>query len=141
MKTILLIDHDPVNTIRISEILQQAGRRLLHAPDAKQGMRILRDEDPGLVIYHLPENRRNTHKTLQTTLEALSARNIALLCVMGRRDSRGAAPEILGPKQYLVKPFSRDELLRAVEDHLEHENRERAISAHGRHQGPELKLR
>lgn len=118
MKTILLIDGDPVNTVRISEILQQGGRRLLHAPDAERGARILRDENLGLVIHHIPENKENIHKMLKPILETLKARNIPLLCVTGGRSSRASAPEILGPKQYLVKPFTGDELLRAVEDHL-----------------------
>jgi twitching motility two-component system response regulator PilG len=141
MKTILLIDGDPVSTIRISEILHHTRRRLLHVSDAEQGKRLLRDDRPDLVIYHLPENRPDVHKTLQSMIEALHTHNIGLLCLMEHRGFIDEAPEILGPKQYLKKPFTRDELLGAVEDHLTRGNRDRATTTRQSHRGPGFRLR
>lgn len=118
MKTILLIDNDPVSTIRISEIVQQSRRRFLHAPRAEQGGLFLRSEKPDLVIYHVPQNGQGTRDATQPAHMPLNLRGIPLLCILRGGRFPGPAPEILGPKQYLIDPFTRDELLSAVENHL-----------------------
>ena len=140
MKIILLIDDDPVSTIRISEILQETGHCLRHADDAERSKRMLGNTNLDLVIYHLSENQQHADETLQSAVRSLSLRNIPLLCVIGRRSCPGAAPEILGPKQYLVEPFTPNELLNAVEDHLKRRDRDQTAAARAWPPSPESKL-
>ncbi len=127
MKTILLIDKDPVSTTRVSDILQQSRHRILHASTLESGRRLVRNEKPDLVIYHFPRNVLSVREAMQSTHETFSAQATPLLCIIGRSDLP-KAPEILGPKQYLAKPFTHDELLNAVADHLKEGSRDRASS-------------
>lgn len=130
MKTILLIDNDPVSTIQISELVQQASHRVLHSPGPEQGKHLLHREKPDLVIYHVPQNGQDTRYALNSAYEAFRGQGIPLLCITRGRNLPVAAPEILGPKQYLTDPFTPNELLRAVDDHFKRSISERSKPKH-----------
>lgn len=140
MKTILLIDNDPVSTIRISELVQQASHRVLHSHVPEQGKHLLHREKPDLVIYHVPQNGQDTRYAMNSAYEAFRGQGIPLLCITRGHNLPLAAPEILGPKQYLADPFTPYELLRAVEDYFKKGISERSKPKHSSSQEGEIKV-
>jgi DNA-binding NtrC family response regulator len=130
MKTILLIDSDPVSTIRISELVLRLKHRLVHAPYAAQAKSALRREEPDLVVHHLPENGGDSEASIQAAYEAFRLQGIPLLCIARAWSFLASAPEILGPKQYLNEPYTLSELLSTIEDHLQRGNRGQAMAPH-----------
>ena len=127
MKTILLIDNDPVSSTRISELVLRIKHRIVHAPYADQAKNVLKREEPDLVVHHVPENGQDSPASIQSAYEAFRLHGIPLLCIARARSFQESAPEILGPKQFLIEPFTINELLNAVEDHLKRGNRDRTI--------------
>jgi DNA-binding response OmpR family regulator len=130
MKTILLIDNDPVSTIRISELVLRIKHRLIHAPYAEQARSVLRREEPDLVVHHLSDTGEDSGDSIQAAYEAFRMQGIPLLCITKTRSYHDPAPEILGPKHHLTEPYTLNELLSAIEDHLKRGPRGRPMAPH-----------
>jgi CheY-like chemotaxis protein len=118
VKRILIIDSDVFNVASISQMLLEKGYRILHATDQLKASKVLKKERPDLIICDLDGQTLDANVLMSTLQRMPRMRGIPFLFLARSRKLTDAAPDILGPKLYLTKPFTREQLAAAVEEHL-----------------------
>jgi len=117
-KKIVIIDDDLVDIASISQSLGSGGYRTRQAADQRQAIKTIREEQPDLIICSLDVKKLNARRLVQIVRQSPRLRSTPFLFIGGPQSSAEPAPEILGPKQLLIKPFTREQLTTAVQDHL-----------------------
>jgi len=110
---ILLIDDDQSLHTLLGEYLERQGYSMLHATDGREGLRMVFEERPDLVILDVMMPRLDGWQTLER-IRDLSDLPVILLT------ARGSEPDKLqgfrlGSDDYVTKPFSFAELAARVE--------------------------
>jgi len=119
---ILVIDDEMDIRSLVSRILKQEGHDVIEAADGNEGVRLFRENLPDLLITDIimPEK-----EGLETIMELRrDFPNVRTIAISGGgkaldRDTCLQFAKSLGVNRTLAKPFSRQELLDAVEDVLE----------------------
>ncbi len=117
-KRILIVDEDLLSVVDISQTLIPKGYVFSHATEKGEAMKVLKNERPDLIICTVDDRRPDRLQLAQEMQRARDAGNIPFLFVLGSKRDSAQAPQILGPKQYLTKPFTREQLSLAVQEHL-----------------------
>lgn len=117
-KRILIIDDDLFSIASISQTLLHDGYQILHAADHIRALKVIERDEPDLIICSLDERRPNVDRLMQTVEQTLQGSGIPYFFILQSQRRGDGAPDILGPKQYLTKPFTHEQLAMAVEDHL-----------------------
>jgi DNA-binding response OmpR family regulator len=117
MARILVIDDDEDVRRAIRRHLQSDGHEVIEAPDGKVGMRLFREHPTDLVVTDLFMPEQEGLETIRELRR--SSKDIKILVVTGAApgstlDFRAQAT-MLGAAATLGKPFTRDELLGAVD--------------------------
>lgn len=116
--TILVIDDETAIREYAFQVLTKAGHRVIEAPDGESGLRVLRQSSVGLVLVDVVMPGRDgfeiieqlKHENPNVPIVVMSGDlNSALYLVIARK---------LGVTHTLSKPFTRQELLAAVEQTL-----------------------
>jgi CheY-like chemotaxis protein len=118
-KRILIVDDDLLSIANVSQTLLLGGYETIHATSRRGAIKAIRRDQPDLVICNLDGRKIDAHQLIQFVKEEREARGIPFLFLVGSHRMPDPAPEILGPKQYLKKPFTHEELASAVHDHLD----------------------
>lgn len=123
-KSILIVEDEPSIAEVVSLYLQRAGFQTRHASDGKIAMTLVEEQDPELAIIDimLPEI-----DGLSLTRWLRDRSNIPIILLTARREEvdRIAGLE-LGADDYVVKPFSPQELVSRVRAVLRRTGREQA---------------
>jgi CheY-like chemotaxis protein len=123
-RTILYIDDTPELPEGTAEGLEGAGYRLLHTPDAREALRVVREEDPRVVLLEVLIASCDGLELMQRirSAEGPAGKVPVLIVTRGMRSPHlyGMAIE-LGANDFLCKPVLRSELLGAVLEHAEGE--------------------
>ncbi|BCA79589.1 sigma-54 dependent transcriptional regulator [Desulfuromonas sp. AOP6] len=115
--TILLIDDD-VSLRRVTEFtLQEAGYRVLTAPDGTSGLRQFEEQKPALVITDIQMPGLSGYDVLKRVKE-LSPETLVLVITAFGTVEKAVEAMKLGAYDYLTKPFGREELRLTVEKAL-----------------------
>jgi two-component system sensor histidine kinase/response regulator len=120
MKTILLIDDDEAILDTFSLALKRPGRRVLTASSGEEGIAVARQHLPDLIISDINMPGTDGRSVLQAmrTDPQLATKQIVLMTGnSGAVTSRTGMN--LGADDFLLKPFSLDDLLRCVEARLQ----------------------
>ena len=117
-KRILIVDDDLLSIANISQTLLRGGFQTIHATNRRGAIKSIRLDQPDLVIFNLDGRKFDAHQLLQSVKQEREVRGLPFLFLVESHRLPDPAPEILGPKQYLKKPFTREELTSAVHDHL-----------------------
>jgi CheY-like chemotaxis protein len=117
-KRILVVDEDLLSIANISQTLLRGGFVISHATDHQTALKVIRDEKPDLIICNLDGRNLDSHQLVNTVQQSRAFRTIPFLFVVESQRDTARAPEILGPIQYLKKPFTREQLASAVQEHL-----------------------
>jgi CheY-like chemotaxis protein/tetratricopeptide (TPR) repeat protein len=121
-RTILYIDDTPELPEGTAEGLEGAGYRLLHTPDAKEALRVVRQEGPRVVLLEVLTASCDGLELMQRirSCEGPAGKVPVLIVTRGMRSPHlyGMAIE-LGANDFLCKPVLRAELLAAVLEHAE----------------------
>jgi PleD family two-component response regulator len=115
---ILIIDDDLLDFATISQTLLRSGYQTRHAADQKRALKTIREESPDMIICSLDVRNLNARRLVQEVRQSPHLRSTPFLFIGSSRQSAEAAPDILGPKQRLSRPFTREQLTIAVQDHL-----------------------
>ena len=126
-KRILVMDEDLLSIANIFLTLLRGGYVLSHATNRQTALKALRDEKPDLIICNLDGRNLEAHRLVSAVQQTRAFRTIPFLLIVESKRDPAQAPEILGPKQYLIKPFTREQLASAVQEHLVRK-RQRQIS-------------
>lgn len=120
MKTILVIDDDPLVRRTIERILQKRGYGVHLAADGRQGLRAYRCLRPDLVITDIVMPVKDGLDTIRRLRSWSPAARIIAISG-GNRASRGdllAGAMALGASAAIAKPFGPEELLAKVTENL-----------------------
>jgi DNA-binding response OmpR family regulator len=112
MKTILVVDDEPKIVQLVRDYLEQAGFRVLTAPNGKTALAIMRAEKPDLIVLDLglPEM-----DGLDVTRSLRRDSNVPIIMLTARSEETDKLIGLeLGADDYLTKPFSPKELVARV---------------------------
>ena len=118
-RLILLIEDDREIATTLRTVLENAEYRVAHAPNGKEGKRLITELNPDLVITDMMMPQLGGFPVLeflQTVPEAERPKVIMITANEGGRHK--AYAEMLGVETYLRKPFAMDMMLEAVEKAL-----------------------
>ena len=124
MSLILVIDDDPEILEMAEMMLGPAGHVLLKGEDGDEALQLLKHHHPDLVICDVRMPRVSGYDVLRSMRRdpAFSVTPFIFVSTMAERADVRAAMN-LGADDYLTKPFSKRELLQAVEARLAHHAR------------------
>jgi DNA-binding response OmpR family regulator len=129
---VLVIEDDEAISEAITFNLNQAGYRPLAARDGLEGLRLLRRENPDLVILDLMLPGMDGWKLMEQARE--EGFDLPIIIVSARTSEFDRVQGLsLGADDYLTKPFSMKELLARVEAQL---RRRRQLSESAYKHGP-----
>jgi DNA-binding response OmpR family regulator len=119
MKNILVIDDKEDIRTLIKAVLSNYGFNVIEADNGRIGVQMLRDQQPDLVVCDINMPGMDGYQTLGAVRESSTTAPIPFILMTGlvSRDGfrRGMAN---GADDYLVKPFTPDELVDAVMSRL-----------------------
>jgi CheY-like chemotaxis protein len=119
MKNILVIDDKEEIRTLIKAVLGNFGFNVLEAGSGQLGVQMLRDQAPDLVICDINMPGMDGYETLCAVRDSSTTAPIPFILMTGlvSRDGfrRGM---VCGADDYLVKPFTTDELIEAVMSRL-----------------------
>ena len=119
---VLVIDDS--NTIRRSAeiFLKQGGYEVLLAEDGFDALSKVNDHDPDLIFCDILMPRLDGYQTCAIIKRNARFANVPVI-MLSSKDGLfdRARGRIVGSEHYLTKPFTRDELLSAIERHVARE--------------------
>lgn len=120
MKTILVIEDQPVMRQKTVTILKMEGFDVLEAPNGAEGIRLAHDELPDLILCDIMMPERDGYQVLQAVRvnRATATTPFLFLTAKGEKPDLRAGMN-LGADDYLVKPVPRTDLLEAIEARFE----------------------
>lgn len=128
LERILIVEDEPSMRTILADCLARRGYRVLTAADGVNGLRRATEEKPDLILLDLMMPKLDGYAVCQE-LRRLEIRTpILVLTARGRVEDRVRGLD-LGADDYLVKPFSRDELLARVRALLRRSQEAESVAA------------
>lgn len=120
MKSILIIEDQPVMRHKTVTILKMEGYEVFEAHNGAEGIRLARDEMPDLILCDIMMPECDGYAVLQAvrTNRATATTPFIFLTAKGEKPDMRAGMS-LGADDYLVKPTPRTDLLEAIEARFE----------------------
>jgi len=117
MQTLLVIDDEPSIRYSIQEVLESEELRVLSAEDASEGVAVVADDSPDVVLLDIRLGIRSGLDLFEE-LRQIDPK-ILVIFITGQGSSDTAIEAMkLGAFDYLVKPLDLDQLKRVVEQAL-----------------------
>jgi CheY-like chemotaxis protein/anti-sigma regulatory factor (Ser/Thr protein kinase) len=116
---ILTIDDDPSVLSMVSRLLSTEGHEVATAPDGTGGIEKAREFRPDLILCDIVMPDPNGFEVLAALRRDPTTSAIPLIFLTGVPDPTELRPgAALGADDYLLKPFTRDELVHAIDARL-----------------------
>ena len=117
---VVVDDEAPVADV-INLLVEDLGHRVFTASDGLSGLELARRERPALVISDIMMPRLDGYQTCALIKNNPQFRHTPVI-MLSSKDGLfdKARGRIVGAEQYLTKPFTRDELLGAIQRHVQH---------------------
>ena len=119
-KTILCVDDSPTVLLAMTTALAQVGYTVITAADGEEALLKALETAPDLVLLDVVLPKRNGFQVCRLLKSSPATRDIKVFLVTSKAQ---AADRYWGIRQgadaYLTKPVETDDLLRAVEEHLQ----------------------
>ncbi len=129
-RILVVDDSDEVRSILRSMVLEPAGYHVIEAGDGVSGLRAAREERPALIILDQQMPGRSGLDVLQTLQQ--EGLYIPTILMTGHGSEELAVRALrLGVRDYVIKPFELDEMVRAVQRGMA-EDRPRSIEELGK---------
>ena len=119
MKKILVAEDDKDIRELVVFSLRFGGYNVVEASDGEEVLRIAPLEKPDLIILDVRMPRMTGYKACEKLRDIPETSNIPIVFLSARGQERDVQQGMkLGAKEYILKPFAPDELLRRVESIL-----------------------
>jgi len=119
MKPILVIDDEEMYRSMISSVLRQSGYTVLEADDGEKGVEIVQNQPVELIISDVMMDNLDGFGFIERVRMDSAHCTIPFIFVTGLADKETMRKGMtLGADDFLVKPFTGDELVAAVESRL-----------------------
>ena len=114
-KTVLVVDDEKDLVEIVESHLDEAGYRIVTAEDGVEGLEVTKREKPGLIILDIKMPRMNGLEMLELLRRMPEFENTPVLMLTAQGRSRNIFDaEGLRAVDFIIKPFTRDELIFAV---------------------------
>ena len=117
-KKILIVDDDLVNIATMAQTLLRNGYQVVHATDEDRAFKATKKDKPDLIICNYGSKKLDVRQLLKSIQNARPSPGIPLLLITESGESLNEESGLLGPKQHLTKPFTREQLTIAVQQNL-----------------------
>ena len=117
-KKILIVDDDVLSIATMAQTLLRNGYQIVHATDEAKAFKMTKKDKPDLIICNYESKKLDVRQLLKSIQNVRPSRGIPLLLISESGQSPTEEPEILGPKQHLNRPFTREQLTIAVQENL-----------------------
>ena len=114
---IVLIEDDREIATTLRSVLEAAGYKVSHAPNGKEGQRLIQEVQPALVITDMMMPQLGGFPVLEF-LKQMTDPPKVIMITANEGGRHKAYAEMLGVSDYLRKPFAMDVMLEAVENAL-----------------------
>jgi len=118
MSTILIVEDEPKLRRLLELDLSEEGHRVLAAPDAEQGLKILRAETVELVVTDLKLPGMDGLEFLQAVKRTNAALPVVVMTAYGTIETAVEAMKA-GASDYVLKPFSLAEMKMVIQKELD----------------------
>jgi DNA-binding response OmpR family regulator len=115
--SILLVEDDREIAASIRSVLESVGYRVRHAPNGREGQRMMGDSIPDLVITDMMMPQLGGFPVLEFVRQLPKPPRIIMITA-NEGGRHKAYAEMLGVDDYIRKPFAMEVLLEAVEKAL-----------------------
>lgn len=107
MARVLIVDHSPSETLKLSRLLQQQGHQVLSAENGADGVALAREEQPDAILMDIVMPGLNGFQATRQISKDLETRHIPVVIISNRdQDSDKSWGLRQGAKAYLVKPIA-----------------------------------
>lgn len=119
-KTILCVDDSPTVLHSLTATLTDGGYQVVTAADGEEALLKAVESAPDLVLLDVILPKRNGFQVCRLLKNSPATRDIKVFLVTSKTQDADRYWGIRqGADAYLTKPFTDDDLLRAVEEHLQ----------------------
>ena len=119
MKSILVIDDTEELRSLIVAILSSHGFNVREAENGQTGVRMINDEKPDLVVCDVHMPGMDGYDTLAAVRNSSATATMPFLLMTGLVSRDGfQRGQVLGEENYLVKPFTMEQLVNSVTSRL-----------------------
>ncbi len=123
---ILIIDDDQTQHLILGNYLEKAGYKVAHAEEGSQGLKVMEEQKPDLILLDIQMPVMDGFKTLEAIKKKKPFKNIPVLLLTSLdRDYLKIKGLELGADDYVTKPFNEAELLARVKAALRRTERSR----------------
>lgn len=117
---ILIVEDDEPVRQTLADILEINGYRVLIACDGLEGLAAARSEKPSLIFTDIAMPRLNGFELLEQVRRDEELRAIPVIVISAKVDRAAARRGMeLGALDFIIKPFTEEEVLRSVATWLE----------------------
>lgn len=117
MKQIIIIDDNEEFLNEISEALKIKGYRVNAVTTAREGLKLIKEDNPDLVLLDLKLRHTTGFKVAETLREDKDIPDIPIIAMTGHfsKEDQEYAESIRGIKTCITKPFDPEKLFREIE--------------------------
>ena len=120
MALILIVDDSPTEVHVMQKALERHGYRTAVAVDGAEGIRLARQMHPDLIFMDIVMPGVNGYQATRALIKHNRVFKQIPVIMLSSKDGLfdRARGRIVGSEHYLTKPFTKDELLGAIEAHV-----------------------
>jgi two-component system cell cycle response regulator DivK len=119
-KTILVIEDNEMNMKLMRAVLRAGNYRMLEAPDAESGLRLVREHHPDLILMDIQLPSMDGLSAAKIIKADPKLRDISIFALTGfAMESDKEKAMDIGFAGYIVKPFSVKMLLETLANHFD----------------------
>ncbi|MBD2464300.1 response regulator [Oscillatoria sp. FACHB-1407] len=112
---ILIVDDSKTIRMQIKDMLPKGNFEILEAKDGAEGLEMIQQERPSLVLLDFFMPRMNGWEVVQQVQTFPKLQTIPIVMMSGRReDVEKAVPELFDYFEFVSKPFEQNLLLKAI---------------------------
>jgi len=116
---ILVVDDEPDILKVVTFILKKTGYEIFSAVDGKEALKLIKDKRPDLILLDLRLPVIDGYEVCRKVKsdDSLKAIPVLLLTASGV-DSVAQKAQTLGAEDFIIKPFSKEDLLKKINKYL-----------------------
>jgi len=119
LKRILVVDDDAVSRQVLRNQLSPEGFSILSARDGVEGLQVLQEEIPDLILLDLMMPRMNGYEFCQRVREEYDMSTLPIIILTAKNQAKDMVQSLQsGANDYLTKPFQKVELMARVQNQI-----------------------